>query len=93
MSLGGHRGPCMGNRQDPVRRVGSWMLCPDRASGVAAYMSISLENPPSYGVLKDCNIFYLNRTVGWRSPRRMTVQSHWCVRDGSSLKLEHKPRP
>ena len=68
------------------------MLCPDRASGVVVYTSISLESPSSYGAGKDCNLFYFNRTVRRRSPRRITVQSHWCMGCGNSLKFEHKPR-
>ena len=47
--------------------------------------------PPSYEVGKDCNLFCLDCTVRWRSPRRMIVQSHRRTLGGSSRKLRNRP--
>ena len=49
-------------------------------------------NPPSYVVRKGCNLICYNHTVRWRSPRTMIVQSHWCMRGGSSRKLKSRSR-
>ena len=76
----------------PLRRVMDIVSKPRIWSRSDGHFTRKPAVPPSYGVGKDCNLVYLNRTVRWRLPRRMIVQPHWRMRGGSFQKLRNKPR-
>ena len=82
------------NCQDPVRCVGSWILSPNRASGVAALRSFRSKfgQPSKLWSREGLQSFYFNRTIRRCSLRHVIAQSHWYRRGGSSRKLRNKPR-